>query len=257
MRLLSAHVDLARAALAVIGRELGIIAGLAAAALALLVLALLLLYIGSWLFFGEWLFGSMGWGIIHGTLLNVALIGLVAVNLAGGSVRAYMLGLVAGLIVAIAVGLLLVSNAGNGLAEWGSDQLGDLALSEDWKPTLLGLVVGAVVAAIAMLIAGWWRGLRGRPLGWLTLAMAVVGGFVGALVASTRYDSPNGVAGLAVMLGLLTWLILGGLFAYWRGFDTEGRYAGLVPRRTMDALEVSRDFLTSELNRQKDRMMGR
>ena len=99
MRMLEAHLALLRAELSVTGRELGIIIGLAAAALALLILIGLLLYIGSWLFFGEWLFGSMGWGMIHGSLLNVALIGFIGVNLAGGSTRLYGWGFVIGLII--------------------------------------------------------------------------------------------------------------------------------------------------------------
>jgi hypothetical protein len=256
MRLVSAHLALLRAELAVVGRELGIIAGLAAGILALLLLALLLLYIGGWLFFGDWLFGSMGWGIIHGTLLNVALIALFVVNLAGGSWRAYALGAVAGVVVGVGLGLLLTSNLSNDLAEWGADQL-QLALDDNWVPTLLGLVVGGLVAGIAALIVGWWKRVRGRALLALVVGLALAGAFAGALVASTRYDNPNGVAGLAVMLGLLTWIGVGGLLAYWRGLDVEGRYESLVPRRSIESLEASRDFVKAELTRQKDRMMGR
>jgi hypothetical protein len=239
----------------VAGRELGIIVGLAAAALALLILVALLLYIGGWLFFGDWLFGSMGWGIIHGTLLNAALIGLVAVNLGGGSVRAYLVGLIVGLVVTVGLAALLASNAGNGLAEWGAGGLAEqLSLDENWAPTLLGLVIGAIVAGIVALAVGWWKRVRGRPLLGAAAAAAVAGAFAGALIASTRYDNPNGVAGLA---GLLTWMIVGGLLAYWRGFDPEARYENLVPRRSMESFEVTRDFIKEQLRRQKDRMMGR
>ena len=76
-------------------------------------------------------------------------------------------------------------------------------------------------------------------------------------VASTRYDNPNGVAGLAIMVGLVTWMVVGGLLAYWRGFDPEGRYAGLVPRRSIDSFAETGEFLRAQLKRQKDRMMGR
>jgi hypothetical protein len=58
--------------------------------------------------------------------------------------------------------------------------------------------------------------------------------------ASTRYDNPDGVAGLAVMVGLLTWIIVGLLLAYRRGFDPEARYAGLLPRESIAALEGRR-----------------
>ena len=71
-------------------------------------------------------------------------------------------------------------------------------------PTLLGLIVGAILAAAAVLGIGIWRGLRGKPLVGAMLAGAAAGAFTGALLASTRYDNPDGVGGLAIMLGLLT-----------------------------------------------------
>ncbi len=92
MRLLGAHMALLKAELAVAGRELGIIVGLALAAFVLAVLAGILLYVGSFLFFGELLFGSMGWGIIHGILIPVIVIGLIGVDLAGGQAGRFALG---------------------------------------------------------------------------------------------------------------------------------------------------------------------
>ena len=93
--------------------ELGIIVGLAVGALAVAVLVAVLLYVGSFLFFGEWLFGSMGWGIIHGTLLAGAVIAFVGLNLAGGDVRGYGWGALVGVIVAVVLVALLLSNVGN------------------------------------------------------------------------------------------------------------------------------------------------
>ena len=84
MRMVDAHLALLRAELAVVGREIAIIAGLGFAALTLALLTLVLVYVGTFLFLGEWLFGSMGWGILHGTLLAGALITAVVLNLAGG-----------------------------------------------------------------------------------------------------------------------------------------------------------------------------
>ena len=66
---------------AVVGREIAVIAGLGFAALTLALLTLVLVYVGTFLFLGEWLFGSMGWGILHGTLLAGALITAVVLNL--------------------------------------------------------------------------------------------------------------------------------------------------------------------------------
>jgi len=255
---LEAHIELLKAELAVAGRELGIIIGLAVGALFVAFLVAILLYVGTFLFMGEWLFGSMGWGIIHGTLLGFALIGFVAVNLAGGSVRAYGWGALVGVIVAVLLSIGLSFNVANDAAEWGAAQIEDqLRLDEHWAPTLVGLVVGGVITAVVALIGGWrsqWR--FGSPLVMLVVGV-VLGGFVGALFASTRWDNPDGVVGLAIMIGLLTWIIVGAGLAYLRGFDPEARYARLVPRESIVAFERTRDFLEEQWSRQKDRMMGR
>jgi hypothetical protein len=258
MRMLRAHIALLKAELAVAGRELGIIVGLAAGAIALAILVAILLYVGTLLFMGEWLFGSMGWGIIHGTLLGAAIIGFVGINLAGGSVRSYGWGALWGVVAAVVISVLLAFNLTNDSAEWGAGLIEDqLLLDRQWAPTLVGLVVGAIIAAAAALIVGWrfeWK--LGSPLA-MTIGGAVLGGFVGALFASTRYDNPDGVVGLAIMVGLLTWIIVGIALAYRRGFDPGARYASLMPRESIAAFEKSRDFLEEQWSRQKDRMMGR
>jgi hypothetical protein len=68
-----AHLDLARAEGEEIGREVGrgLLLGLVAFACAFMLVFLVV--IGSLLFVGSWLFGSMGWGILHGALLLIAI----------------------------------------------------------------------------------------------------------------------------------------------------------------------------------------
>ncbi len=73
MALVQAHIELAKAELSVIGGELAKLIGLIVAAIVLVLFAVSLLILGGSLFLGEWLFGSMGWGILHGVLLFVAL----------------------------------------------------------------------------------------------------------------------------------------------------------------------------------------
>src|SRR6202008_2567464 len=70
-RLFRAHVDLARAELSEIVAEVQRMVALIGAAIGILVLAALLFGIGLFLFVGEWLFGSIGWGVLLGTLLLV------------------------------------------------------------------------------------------------------------------------------------------------------------------------------------------
>jgi hypothetical protein len=262
MRMLAAHIELLKAELGLFGKEIGIIAGLAVGALVILVLVGILLYVGSFLFFGEWLFGSMGWGIIHGTLIGAAFIGFVAINLAGGDVRRYGWGALIGVLVGAAITVLLLSNIGNTSGEWMADIVGegiggDLPFGEDWLVTLTGFVVGALIGGVVALIGAWRAQTRGRPLAVLIGVGILIGGFVAALYLSTRYDAAHGVLGLAIMIGLLTWIIAGVALAYRAGFDPEARYANLIPRESIAALGQTKDYLGEEFERQKNRMMGR
>ena len=170
MRMLDAHVTLLRTELELAGRELGIIVGLALGALLIAVLALILLYVGSFLFFGDLLFGSMGWGIIHGALVAGAAIGFVAINLAGGEISRYGWGAVVGIVVGIVVAAIMLSNAGNEAGEWLREWLAgefvteDLPFGDEWLVTLGGLLIGGLVALVAGVILGWRWDQRGSSL---------------------------------------------------------------------------------------------
>ncbi len=261
MRMLDAHITLLRAELEVAGKELGIIAGLALGALVIALLVLGLLYIGGFLFISEWLFGSMGWGIIHGTLLGVAFIGFVGLNLAGGSVRAYGAGAAIGLGATVVLAALLLSNVGNEGGEaarrWisGGFQTEQLPFGEEWLVLLTGIVIMAIIGGIVALIASW-QAQAGHPFG-LLMAGLFVGGFIGAIWFPTRYQAADGVLGLTITIGLLTWIVAGAVLAARRGFDPEARYANLVPRESIAAFENTKAFLSAEWERQKNRMMGR
>jgi hypothetical protein len=261
MRMIDAHVQLLRAELSITGREVGIIVGLGLAAFSLAVLIAILLFVGSFLFIGDWLFGSMGWGIIHGTLLMSAGIGAVAVNLGGGDVRAYALGAIVGVLVTVVLAALLLSNVGNESAEWGRRFIEDnvdsdgLPFGAEWYVTIVGFVVGAVVGAVLALIASWQATLP-RPFAVIMTGLGI-GGFIGALYASTRYQAADGVLGLAITLGLITWIAVGLALAARAGFDPEARYANLVPRESIAAFTQTKDFLMQQWEKQKHRMMGR
>ena len=64
-----AHVDLAKAELSAISGEIARVAAFVGIALAVVFFAVILIVVGTALFTSEWLLGSMGWGILHGTLL--------------------------------------------------------------------------------------------------------------------------------------------------------------------------------------------
>ena len=257
MRMLNAHIGLLKAELAETGQQLGVIIGLALAALGVAILVAILLYVGIFLFLGEWLFGSMGWGMVHGTLFGVGLIIAVAVNLAGGRVVSYAWGALWGLIIGLGLFVVLWLNLPHEGAKTAvSEVLGDVDIERNLLILLVGIVVGGVVVAVGALIAGWrneWR--FGSPAALLIGGFAI-GGFFGAILGPVFW-SYRVAGGVALMVGLLAWIIIGLLLAYRHGFDPEARYAGLIPRESIAAFESSREFMEEQWERQKGKLMGR
>jgi hypothetical protein len=141
-RLLHAHVELGKAELGEIVDAVKKVVGLVLVALALVVAAGLLLFIGGVLFLGEWLFGSIGWGVLLGFLLFLDL--AINAGLAALDVRGRWLGLY--LVVAAVLGFAI----GTGLAFW----LGWEAQVAAALGTLVALVVWPILAGVGVARGG-------------------------------------------------------------------------------------------------------
>src|SRR5689334_10623418 len=107
-RLLTAHIDLAKAEAADIASNVARMVGLFAVAFVMVLLVGMLFLVGGMLFLGEWLFGSIGWGVLLGSLLLVdvalscVLMALdVSADRVGASVAvAAIIGIVVGVVMA-------------------------------------------------------------------------------------------------------------------------------------------------------------
>ncbi|MFN8621576.1 MAG: hypothetical protein U0869_12610 [Chloroflexota bacterium] len=253
MRLVDAHLTLLKAELAVTGKEIGLIIGLAVAAIALALLIVALLYVGTCLFLGEWLFGSMGWGILHGTLFTIAFIVPIGLNLAGGSLGAWTRGLLVGAVLTVVLSLVFGVNLARNLAVAAGEAVkGSLPLEPAVLPTLAGLAVGALAAAAMFLFVGTRYGSRAR----LTVAGAVLGALAGLILGSVTFDWAGAIA-IALTFGLVTWIAVTLILAVRHGFDPQARYDPLIPRESIAAIGGTKDYLEHHLERQRRRMMGR
>jgi hypothetical protein len=118
-RLLTAHIDLARAEASDIGGEVKRVALLAGFALGAVFALALLLPIGLLLFLGDLIFGSIGWGVLLGSvaLVDVAILAvLVALGVRGSRIgRSLLVALVIGAIL-LAIGIV----AHVALRPWGA-----------------------------------------------------------------------------------------------------------------------------------------
>ena len=244
-RLVDAHLELARAEFEEIGDAIKRAAALGGVAIAALIVAGLLATVGTPLFLGEWIFGSIGWGLLDGLLLLVAVAvtaGLAAVGTESTRIgRSFLVAVLVGVVVAIVLGLNLTNR--------GWSAVGDAlvpAVAVDSRPLVAALVslpiVGGVVIGLLNLLrslggdaAGSDRLSVGARLGMGLPAAAYVGWLVGFGYAySTGALMPDwrilAAAAAGVVVSEVAFVIVG----RWRpGFDlltglTIGVVLGLV-----------------------------
>lgn len=237
-RLVGAHVELAKAELGDIAGEVKRAALFAGLAIAALVLVGFLLPIGLALFLGEWLFGSIGWGVLHGTLffLAVAVSGvLLALHVGGGAIaRDLGIAILVGVAVAVLFGLNLTNLAWTRLGE----QLAP-GLSADIRPLAVGAGVLAAVFAVVGFIGGARAGGGGGAVGGL-IAGAIVGGLLGAFSAIAF--GPRVGAALGVTVALLTWIVLLAVDAR-REIDLDDLKRRFTPDETIETTKETIEWV--------------
>jgi hypothetical protein len=232
-------VRLARAELApilenakTVAIEVGLVVGFA-------IFAALLLVVGLPLFLGEWVFGSMGWGIALGVALAIAVIVVCISLILKDDSPPIVLALVAGAAVGFLIGLVLWLN----LTNLGWTRLAEslnLGIDPEWRVLAVAVGVSAIVGAILGAILAAWRGGVRTILTGLVLG-AILGVLIGAFTALTF--GPQA----AVALGLLTWLLVFALLVavdlYRSGVDAEAIKSRFYPAQTIESTKETLEWL--------------
>jgi hypothetical protein len=247
-----AHLALLKAELGDIVGQLKVISALAGVILAVALFAAQLVAIGGTLFMGEWLFGSIGWGVLHGVLVSVALIVVAAMVLVEAPGRVIVRPLAVALIVGIAVSVALGAN----LVRRGAEQAGTQLragpfpqLDPGWAPTVVGIVVAAVVVGLLGLIAlgrvgGFGGGFAGLILG------GVVGAFIGWGWAGLTF-SWHGAVAIGLAVGLLAWIVLMPVWLLRAHVDPTARFRRLWPKESYETAIETKEWLESEWARRR------
>jgi MFS family permease len=236
--LVRAHVDLAKAEADEIKGEVARAAALGAFALACVLFLGLLLGIGLFLFLGEAVFGSMGWGLLHGTLLLVALAvfaGLLAIRVPRLGAM-FLVALVTGAVVAVLMGAHLPNEAWRRIGEGLN-----VGVDPGVRPLLVGTLVIALVGGLVGLLLGY-RG--GAAVGGLFGGL-VLGAIVGALSALT----PGWRVGIAlgITVWLLAWPVLMGVTVAREGVDGEALKARFWPQTTIDTTKETIEWAKARM----------
>jgi hypothetical protein len=257
MALATAHLELLKAELAAIGAQIKGIAALVGGIVALLLFALSLLAIGGVLFLGEWLFGSIGWGVLHGLLLSLG--GIVAMALLILDVPRVLV--TRSLLWALAIGALVSVGLGLNLARDASERAADYVmanvipnLDRAWAPVVVAAVAVGVVLSIVGVVVGARSGGRGA-VGGLVLGL-VVGALVGAFLGGVTFEGRVGVA-LGVVVGAVAWPALMAVGAARSGIDPAARFGKLWPRETYETALGTKAWLEQEWTKRRQRLSDR
>src|SRR4029079_13477786 len=196
-RMVGAHVELAKAEFGDIADAIKRAAILIGVAIGAAIFAAMLVAIGTPLFLGEWLFGSIGWGILLGLLLMLAIAvasGVKALDTSRswGIGRTFLLAALIGIVVGVVLGLDLTNRAWTAV---GDAVAGNLDAS--YRPLVVAAASLAVVGGVLGLIGGAARAGVGAGIGGL-VGGAIGGALIGVLTAiatGPRVGAAIGVGG--------------------------------------------------------------
>jgi hypothetical protein len=241
MRLVMAHVDLARTEMAEIGGKIAQVAGLIGAAVVLVIAALSLLILGTALFLGEWILGSLGWGVLHGVLAFVAIAMTCVLVALGISARRIVGAFAVSVLVGIAVGVVL----GLHLPNQAYTAIGDATLV-GIEPGVRPLVVGMIVVGVLGLLLGLLAAWRAKgSLGGAAFAGLLGGVALGAFTAITF--GPQPAAGVGIAVGYITWIALMGIDVSRTGVDVEALKARFTPTQTIETSKETLEWLQKRM----------
>ncbi len=229
-----AHIELAKAELDDIKDEVARAAALGGIALGVVILALLVLAIGGILFTGEWIFGSIGWGV----LLGVELLFAIAVTAVLAALRVPGLGkdVLGAFLLGLVVALVLGFNLPNLLFRTIGDAL-NLGVDTAVRPLLVGVILVAIAGALLGLgmgirAGGGVVGFVGGPIGG-----AAIGALSGAFLSISFGLRVGAALGFAVFFAL--WMALMAIRTQRQGIDVEQLKARFYPATTIDTTKES------------------
>ena len=230
-QLIGAHIELAKAEFADIADHAKRAAALVGIAIAAGIAAGLLLAVGLPLFLGEAIFGSMGWGILHGVLLLFALALAMAIVALRPGVQApvgrpFLLALLIGIAIGVLLGLNLTNRA------WAV--VGDAVLpgvDAGIRPVVTGVAGLAIIGAIVGLVGAATSGARGGAIVGGLVGGAVAGALIGWLTAFAPGPRVGAAIGFAV--GLIAWMALMAVGVARGGFDSDALKQRFWPDRTI------------------------
>ena len=239
--LVVAHVELGRAEAGQIAGEAGRVAAAAGIAIGSAIFAVFLLVIGTMMWFGEWILGSIGWGVLHGVLLLIS-VGVVAVLAALGVAARRIVGaLVVGIIVGVIVGLIFGYNLPNRAYTAIGESL-NLGVDPAYRPLVVGVVLWMLIGLVVGIVAAF----RMTSSRFATIAGLVVFGFLFGAFTSITFE-PQVAAGIGIAVAYVAWIALMALDVSRTGIDIEALKARFTPTQTIETSKETLEWLQKRM----------
>ncbi len=255
MGLVRSHRRLLSAELSEIMDEIKRAFALVALAVSLLVLAAIMLTLGTMLWLDEWAFGSIGWGVVHGSSFMIATaVVAVLVILPNSGPRlgaAFAISLLAAVVAGIVFGLRLTNQAWGWVGDsfFGSLAWPDgSAISAFDRPVIVAVLVLATICGALGLLIGFLAGegaagRLGDAVGGL-LVGALVGGLLGGVLGVPMSWPIAAAVGLAVFLILLPVLAL---ILVLPSADWDGLKKRLTPNQTIETTKETIEWVREQM----------
>lgn len=241
--LAKAHIDLAKAEFSAIKGEITRVLALAGIAIAVVLFALILVVIGTSLFLGEWLLGSIGWGVLHGTLLFAAIAlacTVAALGMSSGRIgRAFIIAVILGVIVGVGLALGLPNRAYRSI---GESMLP--TVEAGIRPLVAGMILVGVVGLVIGVIGAFRASGAGARVSSI-LGATVVGVVLGAISAIEAGAQVGAAIGITV--GYLVWIALMAMDIARSGVDTDALMARFYPTQTIETSKETLAWLQSKM----------
>ena len=244
MALVVAHIDLAKAEASAIAGQVGRVAALGALALVLVIFAVFLLVIGISLAIGEWVFGSMGWGVIHGVLLFLSVaMAAVLLAIAVSGVRIAR-SLATAIVIGILIGVALALDLPNQLYARIGEAL-DLAVDPGIRPLVVGVLLWSLIGLIAGIVLATRMSASAGGRFTAVAGLTVLGVLVGAFTAIT-FGVQVGAA-IGVTVGYIAWIALMGIDIARTGIDVESLKNRFTPVQTIETSKETLEWLQKRM----------
>ena len=239
-----AHVELAKAELAAVAGEIARVALLAAIAIVVIVMAALLAIVGTSLFLGDWLLGSLGWGVLHGFLMLIGVALAAALLALGVPTRRVGRALLAAVVVGLLAAVTLGADLPNRLYAAVGESVG-VAIDPAVRPLVVGLVAGGLVGFMVGLGAVVSMTANGSGRYPALAASAVAGIILGAFSAVAF--GPQVGAALGITVGWLTWIVVMGVDVGRAGIDLDARKERFYPTQTIETSKETVEWLKKRM----------